>query len=114
MKRPKLLDIGCGIGDFSFLAKKEGWKVEAVEFNSRAAAYARDNFDISVHEENLEDCTFQKGQFDIVTMWGVLEHLLKPKDLLSQVRNYLNSEGILVVEVLVMTAYLLKMLKSLS
>jgi cyclopropane fatty-acyl-phospholipid synthase-like methyltransferase len=95
----KLLDVGCGIGEFAHLAMRENWQVEAIEFNARAAAYARDTLGVSVHEKNLEDCTFAQEQFDIATMWGVLEHLLNPRDLLAQVHEYLKRDGLLVVEV---------------
>jgi 2-polyprenyl-3-methyl-5-hydroxy-6-metoxy-1,4-benzoquinol methylase len=96
---PKLLDIGCGIGEFSHLAMRSGWDVEAIEFSPRAAAFARERFDLRVHEKPIEECSFAEGQFDVATMWGVLEHLTKPRQLLSQIRTYLKGGGLLALEV---------------
>jgi 2-polyprenyl-3-methyl-5-hydroxy-6-metoxy-1,4-benzoquinol methylase len=96
---PKLLDIGCGIGEFPYIATQEGWQVETIEFSARAAAYARERFGLRVHEKPLEECSFAEGQFEVATMWGVLEHLTDPRKVLGQVRRYLRDGGVLVIEV---------------
>lgn len=110
--QPKLLDVGCGIGEFAHIAQKEGWDVEAIEFNARAAAYARENLGIKVHKKSLEHCTFDKEQFDVATMWGVLEHLVQPRQLLGQVHKYIKPGGLLVVEVPSYDCLLVEYLKS--
>ena len=96
---PKLLDIGCGIGDFAHLATQEGWSAEAIEFSPKAAAFARERFGLSVHQKPMEECDFAAGQFDLATMWGVLEHLVEPRELLGQIRHYLAADGLLALEV---------------
>ncbi len=96
---PRLLDIGCGIGEFPHLAEIGGWQVEAIEFSPRAVGFARERFGLKIHEKPLEECAFIEGQFDIATMWGVLEHLTEPRKLLGQIRDYLTAGGLLVVEV---------------
>ncbi|MEE3258130.1 MAG: class I SAM-dependent methyltransferase [Candidatus Latescibacterota bacterium] len=109
---PRLLDIGCGIGEFPHLAAQAGWQVEAVEFSPRAVAFARERFGLMVHEQPLENCSFASGQFDVATMWGVLEHLTEPRQLLDGIRDYLVAGGLLVVEVPSFDCLLVEYLKA--
>ena len=109
---PQLLDIGCGIGDFAHLAECSGWSVEAIEFSPMAASFARERFALTVHEKPLEECSFAEGQFEIATMWGVLEHLLEPRRLLGQIRNFLVDGGMLVIEVPSFDCLLVEYLKA--
>ena len=110
--KPQLLDIGCGIGDFAHLAEGGGWSVQAIEFSPMAAGYARERFGLNVLEKPLEECSFAEGQFDVVTMWGVLEHLLEPRRLLRQIREFLADGGLLVVEVPSFDCLLVEYLKA--
>ena len=87
-------------------------KFDAVEFSPRAAAFARERFGLMVHEQPLENCSFASGQFDVATMWGVLEHLTEPRQLLDGIRDYLVAGGLLVVEVPSFDCLLVEYLKA--
>ncbi len=111
-RAPKLLDIGCGIGEFPYLATQAGWQVETIEFNARAAAFARERFGLQIHEKPLEQCSFAEGQFEVATMWGILEHVTNPRSVLGQVHHYLAEGGLLVVEVPSFDCLLVEYLKA--
>ena len=94
-----LFDVGAGAGFFLKLAADEGYKTYGVELSRWAAKYAKDNFDLDIFPGKLNDAGFSPGAFDVVTLWHVLEHVVDPKDFLSQVSSLLKSGGLLAVEV---------------
>lgn len=70
----KILDIGCGVGDFLHTMELKGWECTGVEPSEEAKAIARKRIKAelftSEEQENLID-----SSFDIITMWHVLEHV---------------------------------------
>ena len=90
----RLLDIGCNIGTFLQVAKERGYSVLGVEPDPGAVeAGLRAGLDIRcgyLHEVNLGD-----AQYDIVTLFEVLEHLEDPAGLLKECRRILKPGGFL-------------------
>ena len=70
----KILDIGCGVGDFLHTMEQQGWDCTGVEPSENAKAIARKRIKAqllsSEEQENLPE-----GSFDVITMWHVLEHV---------------------------------------
>jgi 2-polyprenyl-3-methyl-5-hydroxy-6-metoxy-1,4-benzoquinol methylase len=95
-KGGKLLDVGCSIGQFLTLARDYDWDVQGVELNADAAAIARSDYGLRVYEKKLEEVGFADGEFDIVTLWGVLEHLTDPNDMLQTIRRVLKKDGLVL------------------
>ena len=91
--RGKLLDVGCSIGQFLDLARTDGWQVEGVEVNSDACAVARSEYGLTVHNAKLEDVGFPAASFDVITLWGVFEHLTDPNVMLRTIRGLLKPGG---------------------
>ena len=70
----KLLDIGCGTGDFLLTAEKDNWNVTGIEPNENARTIASSKLNGSVY--NIEHLlNFEPNSFDVITLWHVLEHL---------------------------------------
>jgi SAM-dependent methyltransferase len=97
-KPGRVLDVGCGDGDFLAALKQRGWEVHGVEPSPAAAALARGK-GVAVHEGELASTDFPAGSFDVVTFWHVLEHLPEPLVELAAARRLLRDDGLLVVEV---------------
>ena len=95
----KLLDVGCGTGEFLHQMKKHGWEVEGIEIDTKASEFANKEYGVKVLSTNLNDLKLLENSFEIITMWHVLEHLYKPLDNLIYIKNKLNEDGILVVAV---------------
>lgn len=95
-QRGKLLDVGCSIGQFLTLARDAGWDVQGVELNADAAAIARCDYDLSVLEKKIEDAGFDDGEFDVVTLWGVFEHLTDPNGMLKSIHRILKKDGLVL------------------
>ena len=94
----KLLDIGCGTGDFLQEAKNKGWNVKGIEPNkdARALANSKTNNQVFDAEELLN---FKKNSFDIITLWHVLEHLPKLDEQLDIFKKLLRPNGALIIAV---------------
>ena len=95
---PSLLDIGCGSGTFLDVCKQNGWQVEGADFSWSAAKSVLENYNIEVHQGDFNKIKFNKT-FDVITLWGVLEHLPDPIATIKKAKELLNKDGMLVFEV---------------
>ncbi len=98
-RKGRLLDVGCAIGILVDQAGQMGWDAYGIEFSEYAASYAREHFNVNVRNETLENCSFSKYFFDVVTLLNVLEHIPDPVDALNRVYTLLRPGGLLVIEV---------------
>jgi SAM-dependent methyltransferase len=90
--RGRLLDVGTSIGLFLHLAQERGWRTVGTEFGGKARAYARERFGLDVLDVPLPEL---EGEFDVVTLNSVLEHVNEPRTMLRQVRERLAPGGAL-------------------
>lgn len=91
-----ILDIGAGTGDFLEYCKKDGWQVSGVEPSAKAREIAEQKIDEKLYTENTE---FSKQQFDVITMWHVLEHVPNLNETIAQLKQALKPNGTLIVAV---------------
>lgn len=93
----KLLDIGCGTGDFLQFMKKSGWDITGVEpdKNARLIAEELTSCKILTEDEHFYDST----KYDVITMWHSLEHVHDLDKQIIQIGNLLNDNGILFIAV---------------
>ena len=91
--RGRLLDIGCGSGQFLTLARERGWRVEGVEVSPRGAALARRR-GLPVHPavDNLEG-----DAYDVVTLWNVIDFFSRPLEEMREVHRVLAPGGATLV-----------------
>jgi 2-polyprenyl-3-methyl-5-hydroxy-6-metoxy-1,4-benzoquinol methylase len=95
----RLLDVGCGAGVFLEQAQREGCKVAGLELGQALADWARRERKIEVETDSIESVTnFPAASFDIVTMFGVIEHLGSPRSAVNECARLLRSGGLLVVQ----------------
>ncbi len=94
-----ILDIGCGTGLFLHTAEKHGYNVSGIDVSQTALAFAKESFKLNVSDEKVEDLISQNKKYDFVTLWHVLEHFANPKEELSKIKQLLNPDGILLIEV---------------
>lgn len=73
-KAGKILDVGCGQGDFLAEAGKRGWAVCGTEFSPQAVERCRER-GLDVRQGNLELSMFDPNSFDVVTSFEVFEHI---------------------------------------
>lgn len=91
-----VLDVGCATGEFLDAMRERGWETVGVEFSDFAASYAREQLGLDVRTGSLANVRFDDGQFDVVTMWDVLEHVPDPSWTLGEIARILKPGGLLV------------------
>ena len=95
----RVLDVGCGIGALTFdLAEKGNVQVTAIDQNAESIDTARERFD----HPNVDYRTgnalvdLPEGNFDIVVMSNVLEHLPERVEFLGRLREVSGFSKILI------------------
>ncbi len=92
----KLLDIGCGNGEFLRFASRFGWNVVGVDFDEGAVSEARSGgFDVRLGGVDVID---SKEKFDFISLSHVIEHVYDPVDLIRKCYALLNDGGVLWLE----------------
>ncbi|SNR51943.1 class I SAM-dependent methyltransferase [Lutibacter flavus] len=95
-----ILDVGCGTGEFLLTCKKGGWNVIGVEpnLNARELAISKLNKnDSSIILSDINEITAQ--QFDVITLWHVLEHVPNLTKYISKLKSLLKPNGVLLIAV---------------
>ncbi len=95
----RLLDFGCGGGDFLVAMRKLGWIVEGMDNADACARAVTDRTGIPVHVGSLPHPEIWAETFDAVTMWNALEHVHQPRETVRAANRALRPGGILVVGV---------------
>ena len=97
--RRRILDIGSGPGLFLLHGKERGWEAVGVE-PSRQAAQNSIDLGLNIVEEFLSEDTFEIfGQFDVIHMSQVLEHIPDPIGMLGLSKRLLLPDGLLCIVV---------------
>lgn len=98
-RQGRLLDVGCGTGEFLHEMQAAGWQVRGVERDARAAAYAVEALRLPVIRGDLDALPSPDESFDVITAWHVLEHLYEPHRAIVRMRDLLKKGGLLIIAV---------------
>jgi SAM-dependent methyltransferase len=94
-----VLDVGSSCGFFLKMMKEAGWDVLGVDPSERFAEYASSQFGIETVLGTVETAELAEGDFDVVTMWYVLEHVMDPWAVVNRARSLLKPNGLLILRV---------------
>jgi len=95
-----ILDIGCADGAFlSYLKKYNGWKLYGVEKNDEIPKSRYSLNGVNIFYGDLKQANYNNMQFDIVTMWDVIEHIEDPIGILCEINRILKKDGFLIIKV---------------
>lgn len=90
----RVLEIGCGTGEFLAFLESKGLEVAGVEFADTAQ---RVKFQGRLYVGRMEDLEIPEASFDAVLLLNVIEHLLDPLAVLKKIRRMLAPHGVLLL-----------------
>lgn len=90
----RVLDFGCGAGGFLNLVKGHTERVCGVELD-KTIRKAINNEGVKCYSSIDE----LEGEYDIITLFHVLEHLVNPIETLRGLKRFLAKNGIIIIEV---------------
>ena len=93
----RLLDVGCGNGEFLAKAQKIGWKVEGIDIDSKAVTAAKSK-QLNVRAGGFELYKEVDAPFDVITASHVIEHVHHPDRFLDDCYRLLNPGGVMWLE----------------
>ena len=95
---PKILDFGCGVGDFLHYAQLQGCDITGCDMSDDARKFASEKLGKTIVKPE-EIFALPDSTFDIITMWHVLEHIDNLKYQTEQLHRLLKDNGRLVIAV---------------
>jgi SAM-dependent methyltransferase len=95
----KLLDLGSFGGNLMKFAAEEGYEAEGVEVNKNMAEHCSKSLNMVVHNLMVQDFEGHDGEYDVITLIDVLEHLFEPKGVIQAAERLLRPGGVLVIKV---------------
>jgi len=98
-RKGKLLDVGTGRGEVLIAAKELGWTVEGVEPSATFADYCEQRTGAKIWRQPIEETEIPDGEFDVVILAAVLEHLYNPNEIMAKVARVLKTGGLLYLDV---------------
>ncbi len=93
MKKGSLLDVGCAYGPFLLEARNAGYDTAGLELVDEAAEYTEQKLGIPVIRSSFEEADIEL-EYDIVTMWYVIEHFENLDLVLKKVNKIIRDGGI--------------------
>jgi SAM-dependent methyltransferase len=93
----RVVDVGAGGGHFLAGALRRGLGVEGFEKSRASRAFAKEAFGLALRSDDFGTASI--APVDLVTFWGLLEYVQRPRELLAAARRALAPDGLLVVEV---------------
>jgi SAM-dependent methyltransferase len=96
--RGRLLDVGCALGFLLEATRRySGWEVQGLDVSAFAGFFARRVYGLDVKVGTLEHAGFPDASFDFIVQKDLLEHVLHPREHLSETRRILRPGGYLLL-----------------
>ncbi len=90
-QRGKLLDIGCGRGDFINYASKAGWEVEGADLMDWGTSHS-----VPIRVGDFLTMDFEERCYDAITAWALLEHVRAPSAFFGRISRLLKDDGLFI------------------
>jgi len=95
----KMLDIGSGIGYFRQAAQTLGFQHRGIDLSEDIIKQCKEAFGFDTWKGRVEDLSkiAPGSQFQLITMFDVIEHLERPRAVITMLKEFLADDGVLVI-----------------
>lgn len=90
----RLLDVGCGLGQFVRTASRSGWDARGIDLAKGAIEIAQSHA-VSCEVLDFFDSSLETERFDVITMSEFVEHVSTPASFIERAAHLLNAGGLL-------------------
>lgn len=97
-RQGKLLDIGCGTGNFLQAVRQAGWTAFGTEPDLEARTIASKRAGLHIFE-TINAAALSEQKFDVISMWHVLEHVHLLNETVNWLVHHLNDHGKIIIAV---------------
>jgi len=98
-KKPKkILDVGAGAGHFVYACQQLGIACNGIEPSEPSREFCKANFGLSLDPNDFtQQDPSSFSDYDIISFWGVIEHVPNPIDFLATASRALQQSESLVI-----------------
>jgi len=99
-QQKNFLDLGCSTGEFlNFIYCKYKCNVFGLDIDQEGLKeLSKRNPQIKTYESKIENFSDDSIQYDVISAWGVIEHLNNPLKLIESSKKILNKNGLLIFD----------------
>jgi len=94
-KNKKILDAGCGIGQYVSVARALGFKASGLDISEEAVSIARKRKEKAILGD-MRKMPFRSNSYEIVIAGGSLEHFPETSKAVEEISRVLKPQGILL------------------
>jgi len=95
-----VLDIGCASGAFLNSIKKHySWDGIGVEPSTWMCEFGIVEYNLDLRSGYFTADMFSAQEFDLVTLWDVIEHIPDPNQVLADVAEVMKNNGLMIINV---------------
>jgi len=96
-KELKILEVGCGMGYFSFALHKAGFNVTGVDLSPTAVDWARKHYGPFYECKSLQSIKESGEKFDVIVMNQLIEHIPEVHRFIAEALSLLSPKGELLL-----------------
>jgi 2-polyprenyl-3-methyl-5-hydroxy-6-metoxy-1,4-benzoquinol methylase len=101
----RALDFGAGTGNLTGKLLRMGYSVTAIDISAEMCTILKKRYKTYLEAENLivinspiEDVSFDRGEFDLITCYSVLHHLPDYVDAIQRLSVFLKKGGVMHID----------------
>jgi SAM-dependent methyltransferase len=95
----KIFDVGCGTGAFIKIMKDHGYSAQGNDLSKVSINLGKDLLGLGDLDIFYGDIwTIPGHDYDLISLWTVIEHLLEPFEYLNYLNRKLKDDGLLLLE----------------
>ena len=93
----RILDIGCGRGDLLRHFDGSDYELLGIELSRKDVEIGTQEYGINIICDDFYRYPFSCEKFDIIILWGVIEHLNDLNGLMSKIEAIIAEDGLLII-----------------